>query len=269
MDTLIVNANKCFNSIIHKHFLSRSKFKHIYIINGDKIINIYDSVMSYCENLETIDISGLTNVEYIDDKFIYKCINLTTITKNLKNLIRVGSYWMSKCHKLMSFDMSDLKSLQYVYDNWLSDCINIQYINTSGLDKLEYVGNKWLYNCANLEIFDVSGLKNDISIDTNLFLHNCPKLKYIYVGSHNMDLFYKYYFIDTTDPNFIPGLPINIPNTNIIIMDLTIPGRDSGDATGDADNIIVNTTNNVTDTGAPPSSGGGANLFLQIPFYVF
>ena len=125
------------------------------------------------------NISFFGPVTKIFNNWISQCQDLKSVNfSGLHNLQEVYFTWLFNCENLENVDFTGLHNLNYVEDNWLADCYNLKNINFKGLKNLNIIGANWLSDCKNLENADFSGLKNLKHIRYN-WLKGCDKLKQI------------------------------------------------------------------------------------------
>lgn len=165
-------------------------------------IKIDSDFLSYCANLTTVDMSGLSNVTHIARSFLMSCPNLTFVNiSGMSNLIEISNYFLNdnksltfvnlsglssittigemflaKCPKLTNVDFSGLANVIQIYDYFLH-ASNIQTINLSCFQRLKKIGDYFLSNCQCLESV-VCEMPNVVEIGDS-FLANCWNLKIV------------------------------------------------------------------------------------------
>lgn len=174
------------------------------------ITKIGDSFLNGCNNLQSIDLSPLSNITSIGDYFLYICKALTKIDLSpLSQVTSIGNNFLSNCQNLVSIDLSGLSQLTSIGNKFLYNCSVLQSVSLSGLSKLNSIGDSFLYYNTYLTSLDLSGLSNLNKIG-NSFLYNCQNLPSIDLsGLIN---------VTSTGTSFLSGTPklttIDLSNTD-------------------------------------------------------
>ena len=108
------------------------------------------SFLSGGDSLKKVDLSGLCNVEMLND-FLYQCLSLEEIDLSpLSNVQKVGGGFLSGCSSLKKVDLSGLRNLQEMGHNFFRDCFSLKEIDFSALCNVQVVGWPTLNGCWSL-----------------------------------------------------------------------------------------------------------------------
>jgi hypothetical protein len=131
---LDTNRNYKLNDISSlNNCVINNNITNIKILKTPNFIN--DDFLSYCHKLESIDLSGLSNVTKIGGWFLMNCSNLTNIDLSpFSNVTEIGSWFLYGCHHLKSIDLSPLSNVTKIRDYCLYNCYNLKSINSRGLE---------------------------------------------------------------------------------------------------------------------------------------
>jgi hypothetical protein len=169
--------------------------------------------MLECTNLQSIDLSNLTQLVSIGDNFLDAClpnlivkcnynqlklIKLTRdfiescedsdpyscsespyrIRENYNTKIESGYKLYNEDKTLCKINLDQLKDVTIISNNFLNDYNKLTSIDLSPLSHVYYIGNNFLRNCSKLIDIDLTPLKHLYGIGPN-FLDNCDNLKSI------------------------------------------------------------------------------------------
>ena len=164
---------------------------------GDKFLMDYSSQYN---NLKSVDLSGLKNLQSIGGFFLAQCTGVESVNlSKLKNLQSMGGYFMFECEGLGSVDFSELKNLRSVGNSFMSGCVSLKSVDLSELKNLRSVGDGFMRGCVRLRSVDLSGLKNLQRVGDS-FMSYCIGLECVdpnelknlqSVGNHFMACCYK------------------------------------------------------------------------------
>jgi hypothetical protein len=151
-----------------------------------------------------VDLSSLTKLTKIGNKFMNKCESLETIIFNPEPIITfIGSEFMDYCEELKTIDLRFLKNIEVISYGFLHDCSNLenvifpdkfgkvkkigsnfmsetglQNINLSCFSNVEDIRDNFLEQCVELESVDLSSLTKLYTIG-DAFLSGCERLNEI------------------------------------------------------------------------------------------
>lgn len=112
----LYNLNKLKK--IESNFLAGSNIRSI---NFDDSLTdleyIGNNFASYCVNLESIDLTKISNVKYIGHGFLYGCKNIKYVNlSKMLSLIEIGNYFLNNCHGISTIIIkkSQINLFQYL-----------------------------------------------------------------------------------------------------------------------------------------------------------
>ena len=169
-------------------FLAVSLVESIELTGLSNITTIMESFMSYCCQLSSIDLSPLVNVRDIKSGFLNNCSSLTSINLTpLVNLVNVGWSFLSRCTGLTSIDLSPLHRVEEV-TLFLNGCTGLTSIDLRPLSNLTTVGMYFLGECTGLTTIDLIPFGKVHTIHRS-FMEGCAGLTRLDVSPlHNVTL---------------------------------------------------------------------------------
>jgi hypothetical protein len=160
-----------------------SKIKNINIESIDlsplsQVQSIGNSFLYGCSKLTSIDLSPLSKIELLENGFLFGCNNLTSIDLSpLKQIKSINDYFMCNCSNLKSINLSHLLNLESIGNAFMSYCEKLIDIDLSNLSKIKSIGHNFMFSCA-LKSIDLFSFKQ-IKLIGNDFLVYCSNLKSI------------------------------------------------------------------------------------------
>jgi hypothetical protein len=163
-------------------------------INLDIIINGY--FLIFLQKLKTIDLEGLSKTKrFVGNFFLSYCYELEEIDiSQFANIEYIGSYFLSNCHGIKKIDLSQLKNITIINNNFLCNCRNLEEVDLTQLKNITEIGESFLACC-----FSLKGVKFYHSLNVkkigSQFMRFCKSLTNI-----NLTSFTK---IDSVDDSFL------------------------------------------------------------------
>ena len=198
----IVNSNELIvNKVNEYSFIpsnSKNGFEFVSRLPALKVINTNNSIAS---RIEEIDLSPLTQIEHIGEKFLSRFTDLIKIDLSpLSNVKTIGNDFLRSCVRLEKIDLTPLINITSISSYFLANCqqlnevkfpknfenlknIGNQFllestalktIDLSYFSNVEKIGNSFL-NESGIETIDLSPLKNLVGIDSR-FMSECDNL---------------------------------------------------------------------------------------------
>ncbi|MDO4275539.1 MAG: leucine-rich repeat protein [Eubacteriales bacterium] len=154
--------------------IGKDEVRRVILENGVK--NIENSAFYNCINLESVDFSGCTDLETIDDQVFRGCGKLKSIDLSAcKKLNRIGKIVFWECSELESVNLSGCSRLQIIDNNAFYKCTQLNSINFSGCSGLETIKNLVFWYCSSLTSIDLSDCTNLEAIGNQTF-RECSEL---------------------------------------------------------------------------------------------
>ena len=140
------------------------------------VTTIGDDFLSCCEQITSLDFSGLNNVTTIGDDFLYCCAQITSLDlSGLNSVTTIGDSFLRNCSKITSLDLYGLSSVTSIGNDFLSECSEIISLDLSGLSSVTSIGNYFFSGCSQITSLDLSGLSSVTTIG-NGFLYSCQQI---------------------------------------------------------------------------------------------
>ena len=163
-------------TVIPDDFLSGSSLTRLDLSAVSCVTEVGDRFLYDCTTLTSIDLSGLSNVMRIGGYFLSDCEGLTTLDLSpLSNLTEIGDSFLDGCDCLATLDLSPLSNVTEVGDHFLHGCEGLTTLDLSPLSNLTRIGIYFLSDCDGLTTLDLSPLSNLTRIGSD-FLRNCECL---------------------------------------------------------------------------------------------
>ena len=152
--------------------------------NFDDISSLNNCVIN--NNIKNIKILKTPN--FIDNKFLFCCSNLESIDlSKLSNVTKIGNRFLFICSKLESIDLNGLSNVTSIGNSFLSFCYKLESIHLNPLSNVTSIGDRFLYGCHRLKSIDLSPFSNVTEIGDeiliccfNLKSINSRKIKWFY-----------------------------------------------------------------------------------------
>ena len=151
-------------TVIPDDFLSGSSLTRLDLSAVSCVTEVGDRFLYSCTTLTSIDLSGLSNVTRIGNFFLYYCKGLTTLDLSpLSNLTHIGVDFLYDCEGLTTLDLSPLSNLTEVGGGFLSYCKGLTTLDLSPLSRVKVVGSHFLTNCTSLKSIHLTGCSSAVS----------------------------------------------------------------------------------------------------------
>ena len=140
------------------------------------VTEVGDRFLYDCTTLTSIDLSGLSNVTRIGGYFLCGCKGLTTLDLSaLSNLTAIGGNFLHDCKGLTSLDLSPLSNVTEIKSCFLAGCKGLTTLDLTPLSNLTEISRRFIYGCKGLSTLDLSPLTNVTGIKCD-FLAYCKGL---------------------------------------------------------------------------------------------
>ena len=126
-------------------------------------------------SLTRLDLSSVSFVTQIGDKFLEGCDSLTSVNlSGLSNVTRIGSYFLAGCKSLTTLDLTPLNKSQVIGEGFLSGCKALTNLDLTPLNNVTKI-ESFLRHCEGLTTLDLTPLSNVTRIGS-YFLAGCKAL---------------------------------------------------------------------------------------------
>jgi hypothetical protein len=140
-------CNNATTMVINGKAVPKTNFKEIYFGSSYKTITQEPFYfLLRCNNLYSIDISGLSNITSIGEYFIYDCNNLYSVNLgSLSKVTTIKTYFLGKSTLLQSVNLSSLSNVTTIDSPFLAYIPNLTSIQIGGVDwTTKKVNTSWL-----------------------------------------------------------------------------------------------------------------------------
>ena len=182
-------------TVIPDDFLSGSSLTRLDLSAVSCVTEVGDKFLSSCTTLTSIDLSGLSNVTRIGGYFLDGCEGLTTLDLSpLSNLTEIGSCFLSGCEGLTTLDLLPLSNLTELGGCFLNRCKGFTTLDLLPLSNLTHISYSFLHSCSGLSTLDLSPLRNVVEIG-GCFLHGCEGFTTLDLSQLSRVTFVDYLFL--------------------------------------------------------------------------
>ena len=166
-------------TVIPDGFLSGSSLTTLDLSAVSCVTHIGDRFLLKCESLTSIDLSGLTGLSRIGDCFLANCSNLTVLDlPPFCHVTRIGRSFLANSTSLTAVDLSPLRNVTQIGSSFLYSCSSLTVVDLSPLSNVTQIGSGFLANCSSITVLDLSPLSNVTQIGFG-FLFKCSSLTVI------------------------------------------------------------------------------------------
>jgi hypothetical protein len=206
-------------------FLTKLKSIDLEGLSKTKIIQ-GSFFLSYCHELEEINLYPFSNVMYINSYFLSDCCKIKEIDLlPLKNIKVINDCFLTNCRNLEELDLTPLKNITEIGISFSSCCFNLKNIKFYDSLKVKKIGIQFMRFCENLNNIDLSPFSKVNKIG-ELFLADCENLKNIVchediekvVLTENNNLSYKLNYIISQFKNDVIIDYLQIINNHTIVQ---------------------------------------------------
>eukprot|EP01064_Diplonema_japonicum_P034684 TRINITY_DN7285_c0_g2_i1.p1 TRINITY_DN7285_c0_g2~~TRINITY_DN7285_c0_g2_i1.p1 ORF type:complete len:375 (+),score=46.49 TRINITY_DN7285_c0_g2_i1:46-1170(+) len=144
------------------------------------ITAIGDYFLSYGEEggdtLQTVDVSGLKNVETIGESFLRTVFTLESVDiSGFSKVTTIARMFLCDCHNLKNVDISALHGLREVNEGFLLGCESLTKVDLSALVDVTTIGSNFLSSCSGLSFVEFPPFTSLVEVEAT-FLHCCSGL---------------------------------------------------------------------------------------------
>eukprot|EP01060_Flectonema_neradi_P038472 TRINITY_DN8075_c0_g1_i1.p1 TRINITY_DN8075_c0_g1~~TRINITY_DN8075_c0_g1_i1.p1 ORF type:complete len:352 (+),score=46.65 TRINITY_DN8075_c0_g1_i1:37-1092(+) len=171
-------------------------------INTSPVTEIGEKFLCGC-SITRLDLSGFTNVAYVDYQFLSDCVNLIEVDLSpmsslssvgysfmsgcsslqkvnvdpMRNFVGIEFSFLSGCASLVKIDFPKCSVVECIGSSFLKGCESLTGIDLSSFSKVSMIGHSFLSGCSSLRVLDLSPLFEVDRIECHSFLSHCPHLK--------------------------------------------------------------------------------------------
>ena len=136
---------------------------------------IPDGFLSY-GSLTRLDLSAVSFVTQIGDRFLQQCTSLTSIDlSGLSNVTRIGVCFLVGCKSLTNLELTPLNNVTKIENGFLSGCKALTNLDLIPLSNVTHIGSYFLCGCESLTTLDLTPLRNVMEVQEG-FLCGCEGL---------------------------------------------------------------------------------------------
>jgi hypothetical protein len=180
--------------------------KHAELNGFNNLVSIANSFQEGNSVMIHLDLSALTNIESIGERFCVKCTHLKSIqfSSDMSKVKKLDESFLEQCSSLQSLDLSAFTNLEEIEESFCY-CSNLEKIEfpkqVPNLKKiggyflaecsalftpfccLEEIGESFLYECSSLTSMDLSSCVKTLAKIGDFFIARGSSLKSINFGS--------------------------------------------------------------------------------------
>ena len=169
-------------TVIPNQFLAQTSLTALDLSAVSCVTEMGDKFLHQCTSLTSIDLSGLTRLTRIGTHFLANCSSLTAVDLALSNVTHIHSNFLFNCSSLTAVDLSPLRNVTQLGHHFLAYCSSLTAVDLSPLSNVTHIGTSFLYSCTSLTAVDLSPLRNVAQID-DWFLIHCKSIKVVDLSS--------------------------------------------------------------------------------------
>ena len=163
-------------TVIPDWFLWRGSLTRLDLSAVSFVTQIGDKFLYDCTSLTSIDLSGLSNVTRIGNNFLYNCEALTTLDLTpLNNVTKIERHFLYGCEALTTLDLTPLNNVTKIEAYLLCGCKGLTNLDLTPLSNVTRIEKYFLSGCNSLTTLDLTPLSR-MTVISGRFLSGCEAL---------------------------------------------------------------------------------------------